>query len=276
VLSSGPGSNLKAGDWVVPVFPGSGTWRSHVIADSVDFLKVPQVGNPEDIATVMVNPCTAFRMLNDFVDLKPGDVVVQNGATSGVGKAVMQICKARGVKTINIVRSRPEIEATRAHLRELGATVVLEDSQLRDREAVAAALKEAGLEGKKAVLGLNCVSGTSTIDMARLVGTGATIVTYGGMSKKPAMMGTGAFIFSDITMRGFWMTRWNQENGPTSETRLSMLTALFAMIKEGKLKQDHNVVTISTKEDMVRALEEATAPQKGAKVVIKFDVNTKE
>lgn len=38
-----------------------------------------------------MNPPTAYRMLKDFVDLKPGDTVIQNGANSAVGKAVIQV-----------------------------------------------------------------------------------------------------------------------------------------------------------------------------------------
>ena len=55
---------------------------------------LPQIRN--DIpaisaATMMVNPCTALRMLLDFVPLAPGDWVIQNGANSGVGQVVIQI-----------------------------------------------------------------------------------------------------------------------------------------------------------------------------------------
>ncbi len=37
-----------------------------------------------------------MRMLTDFVDLEAGDAVIQNGANSAVGRAVIQIAKARG------------------------------------------------------------------------------------------------------------------------------------------------------------------------------------
>ena len=65
---------------------------------------------PNDIpaayaATIAVNPCTAYRMLRDFVSLKPGDVIMQNGANSMVGLAVIQMAREMGVKTINIIRS---------------------------------------------------------------------------------------------------------------------------------------------------------------------------
>lgn len=45
-------------------------------------------------------------MLKDFVTLQKGDTVIQNGSNSGVGQAVIQIAKAWGINTINVVRSR--------------------------------------------------------------------------------------------------------------------------------------------------------------------------
>ena len=36
----------------------------------------------------------------------PGDVVVQNGATSMVGQCVIQLANLRSVQTVNLVRDR--------------------------------------------------------------------------------------------------------------------------------------------------------------------------
>lgn len=57
-----------------------------------------------------VNPCTAYRMLKDFVQLKPGDVVIQNGGNSAVGQLVIQLCKVWGFKSVNIIRDRPDVQ----------------------------------------------------------------------------------------------------------------------------------------------------------------------
>lgn len=62
--------------------------------------------SPVAAATISVNPFTADRMLLDFVDLKPGDWVVQNAANSGVGQNVIQLARIRGFKTVNVVRDR--------------------------------------------------------------------------------------------------------------------------------------------------------------------------
>ena len=59
-----------------------------------------------------------FRMLIDFIKLKPGDVVIQNGANSAVGQAVMQIARTMDVKTVNVVRDREDIDELKQRLEE--------------------------------------------------------------------------------------------------------------------------------------------------------------
>lgn len=50
-----------------------------------------------NVYKLKVNPSTAYRMLTDFVDLQPGDLVIQNGANSTVGKAVVQVFINSGI-----------------------------------------------------------------------------------------------------------------------------------------------------------------------------------
>lgn len=82
-------------------------------------------------ATIAVNPCTAYRMLKDFENLKEGSTVIQNGANSAVGQAVIQIAKFFNINTINVVRDRPDFESLRSHLISLGATHVVVENELR-------------------------------------------------------------------------------------------------------------------------------------------------
>lgn len=63
-----------------------------------------------------VNPCTAYRMLKDFVALKEGDTVIQNGANSAVGQFVIQLCRLWGIKSINIIRERPDAQNLKVKL----------------------------------------------------------------------------------------------------------------------------------------------------------------
>ena len=103
-----------------------GTWQSHIIAESSDLERIPNSLDTEQTAQAFINPTTAYRLLNDFVELKEGDWIIQNAANSAVGQCVIQLARARGIKTINIVRNSEKWET---HLKDMGATLVLsEDS----------------------------------------------------------------------------------------------------------------------------------------------------
>jgi trans-2-enoyl-CoA reductase len=50
-----------------------GTWRTFAAADVHQVQKINKQGlSPLQAATLAVNPCTAYRMLKDFKQLKPG------------------------------------------------------------------------------------------------------------------------------------------------------------------------------------------------------------
>ena len=52
----------------------AGTWRSHIVSPAKRFVKIDS-DVPTDIAAMTsVNPPTAYRMMKDFVTLKPGIV----------------------------------------------------------------------------------------------------------------------------------------------------------------------------------------------------------
>ena len=106
--------NLKVGQMVLlPV--GCGTWVSHLNAQANKLIPLPEA-DPQQLAMMTVNPPTASLMLSEFVDLKPGDWVIQNAANSGVGSYLIQLAKLRGFKTINVVRRESAVAAVEAEL----------------------------------------------------------------------------------------------------------------------------------------------------------------
>lgn len=70
--------SLKVGDHVVMGRAGLGTWRTHAAGPAEDFQRLPEAKNVSLIqeATLTVNPCTAYRMLKDFVKLQPGEISI--------------------------------------------------------------------------------------------------------------------------------------------------------------------------------------------------------
>ncbi|KAJ1675396.1 mitochondrial 2-enoyl thioester reductase [Spiromyces aspiralis] len=222
--SPSPVSSVNTGDWVLPA-------RSGVFVSIEDLIPIPDHHGlaPEQVATIKVNPSTAYRMLRDFVELQPGDYVIQNGANSGVGRAVIQLCREWGYRTINVVRDRDNFDELAQDLRGLGATMVVRDTELKS-ESLANTLKE--LENPIR-LGLNCVGGRPTLAMTAHISRGGVLVTYGGMSRQPVTLPTSYLIFKDITARGFWMTRWYKAN--RVQERWEMWNELLGLMHQGKL-----------------------------------------
>lgn len=131
VESIGEGvKKLNAGDLVLPREVGWGTWRTHAVCNAEELVTINNDMDVIAAATMSVNPCTAYRMLKDFVPLQPGDVVIQNGANSACGQSVIQFCKAWGFISVNIVRNRPDIEELKNELRNLGADHILTEEEV--------------------------------------------------------------------------------------------------------------------------------------------------
>jgi len=145
---------------------------------------------PEYLATLSVNPATAYRMLHDFVKLKPGDVIIQNGANSMVGLSAMQIATNMGVKTINIIRKRTDYDELVERMKNYGGYMVISDDYARTPE-----FRKLIADLPKPKLALNCVGGASATEMLRLLAPGGTMVTYGGMSLQPVTVPTSQLIF---------------------------------------------------------------------------------
>lgn len=220
---------LQPGDKIVPFTTGLGTWRSHALFKEVDVMKVPSDLPLPEAANITVNPCTAYRMLKDFVDLKQGDTIIQNGANSACGQNVFQICKALNVKSVGIIRNRPDVDKLVSYLKSLGATEVLTEEECRTTQL----FKSKQL--RKPKLALNCVGGKNALEMSKHLDHGGVMVTYGGMSREPVLAPTSSLIFKDLQFRGFWMTRWKEQNGGSEEAQ-EMFASLCKMIQSGQLK----------------------------------------
>lgn len=218
--------NVEVGDRIIPIGGLVGTWRTHAIFPSQDVLKVPSNVDNVNAATVTVNPATAFRMLRDFVKLNPGDTIIQNGANSAVGQAVIQLCKVWNLQSVNVIRNRPNVDELKNTLKSLGATEVLTEEEIRTTTL----FKSKTLSAPK--LGFNCVGGKSATNVMRHLANKGILVTYGAMSREPLTIPNSALIFKDIAFRGFWVSKWSKEH--TLEERQQMYNELFDLMASGK------------------------------------------
>ncbi|XP_060168883.1 enoyl-[acyl-carrier-protein] reductase, mitochondrial-like [Lycium barbarum] len=242
------GSAVKVfspGDLVIrsPYVPGA--WQTYMVEEQSLWHKIDKSTPIEYAATVSVNPVSALRMLNEFVTLKPGDSIVQNGATSIVGQCFIQLARFRGIHSINIIRDSPKSDEVKEKLIKLGADKVFTESEL-DVKRVKILLGDT----PEPILGLNCVGGNAATLLVKFLKQGGTMVTYGGMSRDPVVVSTSNFIFKDITLKGFWLQEWK-----LSKTKYrDWIDYLLGLARAGKLKYEMELVSFN---DFHKALEKA-------------------
>jgi NADPH:quinone reductase-like Zn-dependent oxidoreductase len=202
---------------------GCGSWSTHLQLPAKALVPLPAGVDPVQLSMLTVNPPTALLMLREFVDLKPGDWVIQNAANSAVGGYLVQIAKLRGINTLNVVRRDSAIPA----VREAGAEHVLVDGDDLPKQARM-------ITGDAPVkLAIDCVGGVSTENLARCLSEGGTLVNYGAMSGERCMISPRYFVFRDINLRGFWLSQWFQSASP--DERKAVFAEVGGLIATGKL-----------------------------------------
>jgi trans-2-enoyl-CoA reductase len=243
VRQLGPSTGgLREGQTVLlPV--GIGTWSTHLLVDARRLVPLPEA-DPQQLSMMTVNPPTALLLLREFVSLQPGDWVIQNAANSAVGAYLIQIAKLRGLKTVNVVRRESAIAA----VREVGGEHVLVDGEKLGKRV-------AELTGGATIrLGVDAVGGEATDRLAGALCERAVLVNYGGMSGEPCQVSPGALVFKEITVRGFWLSRWYKETTP--EARNAVFAEIATLIARGDL---HARIAATYSLDEIRAAVEAAA-----------------
>ena len=155
---------------------------------------------------------------------------------------------------MSVVRREDAVEV----VREAGGDVVLVDG-----EGLASRVGDA-TAGAKIRLGVDAVGGSATGRLAGCLCDGATLVSYGRMSDEACAVEPDAFVFRDLTMRGFWLARWfrhAQEGEPRA-----LLGEIAGLVATGRLYAPiHATYDVSEIEEAVAA---AASGRRSGKILI--------
>lgn len=207
-------SHVKPGDRVINLQRENWAQRRRVRGD--DVIPVPADLDVLQAAMLRINPPTARLLLSDLVALEPGDWIIQNVANSAVGRFVIRLARARGVRTVNVVRR----EALFAELTGLGADVGVVDGP----DLAEAVKTRTG--GAPIRLGLDAVSGRATARISACVGEGGVVCNYGSMSGEDPVMPRAKLVGDGQTLVGFILGR------ALSSRSLAQIRSIYAELGE--------------------------------------------
>ena len=244
----------RAGDRAI-LLGAAGTWRESLVVAASGLLPVPDAVDDATAAQFVVNPVTAWVMLEDELALQPGDWLVQTAAGSALGRLVIQLARLRGYRTINFVRRPEQIE----ELRALGGDAVLLGDDADAPERVRALTGGQGARGA-----LEAVGGETGALALRCLRPGGTMLVYGLLSDRPTPLHNGEMLFRGLTVRGFWLSYWFQHTPP--ERVAATLGGLMGLLAEGRLTLA--VAATYDLADFRAAVAHAERPGRAGKVLL--------
>jgi len=245
-------TGIRAGDLVINLQRENWTQRRRIKAE--DAIPLPAELDLAQAAMLRINPATAQLLLEDHVPLQPGDWVIQDVANSAAGRHLIVLAKARGVRTVNVVR-RDDVAG---ELKALGADIVLADGPdlpERARDAV---------QGAPIRLGIDAVSGAACHRIADCVADDGVVVSYGSMSGEDPVMSRTALGFRGVSLVGFMLGRGLAKR--SIEQVRALYADLGAKLRDGILRAPIEITYPI--EEIKAALTHAQRGGRGGKVLV--------
>lgn len=232
-----------------------GTWAEYFTASAAGVLPLPDAISDEAGAQLIAMPFSAISLL-EFLDVKEGDTVIQTAANGAVGKIFADLARARGIRTVNLVRRAEAV----AELEALGMENVLSTDQdgwrKRAREIV-------GKDGAQAAI--DSVGGPIVADIADMLGLNGLLVVFGTATGQPLELRAGSMITNHLIVKGFWGSRVSSEMPADQKVRL--ITELVTLAAQGKMKlPSGGEFSLDNVADAVRA---SLTPGKPGKILIR-------
>lgn len=181
-----------------------GLWAEYVVAPAQNCLPLaPHISRTQG-ATMLVNPLTAYAMI-DVAQRQGHQAIVHTAAASSLGRILLQLGQHQDLPIIHIVRRAEQAE----YLRQLGAEHVIDSSR---------PVFEAELEYKcrdlNATLAFDAVGGELTTTLFEKMPPGSTIMVYGNLSETAVSnLDPLQLIFKNKRVQGFWLTEWINQGG---------------------------------------------------------------
>ncbi|WP_436869543.1 zinc-binding dehydrogenase [Acinetobacter courvalinii] len=200
-----------------------GSWAEYFIAPAQAIIPLNDAIDNETAAQLIGMPISALMLL-DFVNVQPGQWLIQNTANGAVGKTVAMIAQARGLQVINLVRRSDAI----AEMQALGIQHVVATDQ-DDWKAQVKALHA----DQPLIAGVDSIGGSASGEMLNLLSENSLLVSFGSMTGETMQISSGDLIFKQATVKGFWASVVSKEM--PAERKKALFVELLTLAAQKKL-----------------------------------------
>lgn len=200
------------------------TWAEYFLAPAKSLVPLPDAIPDEAAAQLIAMPFSAIALL-DFLGVDTGDWVIQNTANGAVGKTLAMLAAARGVHVVNLVRRDEGVD----ELASLGIANAVSTASAGWKERVTEITGGAPIRAA-----IDSIGGDASGDLMHLLGDNGLLVSFGSMAGEPMRIPSGATIFKQAVVKGFWGAKVSADMAP--EKRAALIGELMRLVASGELK----------------------------------------
>lgn len=226
VEAVGPGVDRVELGQRVAVAGTRATWADYFLTRAEQVVPVAPTVSDETACQLLAMPLSALMLLDDL-RVQPGEWITVNAANGAVGRLLNLFARQRGVRVLSLVRGPDSVRA----LERLGHGPVV------DTETTAWAAQAVEVTGAQPIVrAVDQVSGQAANALLSLLAPRGELISFGALSGQPLIIDTGAVIFKQAVVKGFWGQQRSAEIDRADYLRL--ITELVGLAAEGALTLD--------------------------------------
>jgi len=230
-----------------------GLWAEYLVTSAQLCVPLSKQVDMEQGATMLVNPITAWALIEE-ARIGGHRAVVSTAAASALGRMLVGLGRRFSIPIINVVRRAEQADL----LRKMGAEHVLDTSAPDSDASLEDLCHKLG-----ATIGFDAVAGEMSARVLRSQPRGSRLLVYGALSLEASQADPGSLIFEGKRLEGFWLTSWLRSKSMLSRFSVSrQVQGLLA----GDLKTD--IRARLPLEDAARGLEQYAANMTGGKILL--------
>jgi len=207
VVAAGSGlvARLRMGRRVACMAPetGDGAWAEYMAAPAKRCIPLLGSVTLEQGATMVVNPWTAWALL-DTARRRGHRAAVHTAAAGALGRMMLRLGRRLNFPVVHVVRRPAQVEL----LRGLGAADVLDATA----DGFDARLKEACAR-LNATVAFDPVAGEMTGRVLAAMPPGSRAIVYGSLSGAPCTVPPAQLVYERKAVEGFWLSDWVSRRG---------------------------------------------------------------
>jgi NADPH:quinone reductase-like Zn-dependent oxidoreductase len=175
-----------------------GTWAEYMVTHAMRCLPLLRSVSLEQGATMIVNPMTAWALL-DIARRGKHRAIANTAAASALGRMILRLGLRYNLPVVHIVRRQEQVDL----LRGLGGQHVLDSSQPDFDERLRETFRGLGV-----TLALDGVAGKMTQSLLAAMPRRGRVMVYGSLSGIACRADPGQLIYGRKGVEGFWLSDW--------------------------------------------------------------------